>query len=282
MTTFLKTHRLLWIPLLLGAGLVLLALVLFPRSPAPATPAVSWTPSSVMETVLAGDSITVPVSFTASKELNDVVGYVVPELQPFIELTPLTLGHISVGETVDFDITISAPADSLPDRVEGVVLLRRGSIATTTYAKPLPVTVVIDWRLFQEPDGLYSLLYPPSFFETFFEGQKLLVLRELDASEGGTEEPGIFLSIDPNPDVLSIEEYYDGEPGTDYFGLSGGEFSEITIDGISAVKFVPFVTLAGDVVVIVPLLDEFIVIDDHGATFQDNDIFAEILNSIEF
>ena len=282
MNTFIKTHRRFWIPLLLGGGVIAVAVVLFTSTPSAAKPAVTWTPSFVTETVLAGDTITVPVSFTASRNLNNVVVHVVPELQPVVQVVPVAIGSVAKGETVNLNIMISTAPTTPPTTLDGTIRLINENGAQKSYAEPLPLTVNIEWQLFEEPEERYSLLYPPTVFVTFFDSENLLVLRRLDATEGGTEEPGIFVSVDPNPNGLPAEQYYDGDPGVDYMGQSGGEFSALTVDGIPAIKFVPFITLAGDVVVIVPLADEFIVIDDHGVTFQSDGVFTEILSSMEF
>ena len=49
----------------LAIGILILAAVLLTPSKAPAVPPISWSPSSVAETILAGGSKTVSVSFTA-------------------------------------------------------------------------------------------------------------------------------------------------------------------------------------------------------------------------
>ena len=143
MTTFAKTLRLLWIPLLLGGGLILLAVVLFPRSPEPATPAVTWTPSSVLKAVPAGQSVTVPVSLTASRNLTATVVRIAPELQPFVDVDQPVLGDIIEGETVGLIFTISVPETALPETIEGVVQLRSESAPNKTFGSPLPFTIVV-------------------------------------------------------------------------------------------------------------------------------------------
>jgi murein DD-endopeptidase MepM/ murein hydrolase activator NlpD len=117
------------------------AVVLFNTSPALAVPTVKWTPASVNETVVAGESKIVPVSFTASENISNVVVRVVPELQPYVQVNPSTFGRITKGQTINFNVTISAPANTPPGAVvDGTLQLRQ---TQSTVAKPLPVTLQI-------------------------------------------------------------------------------------------------------------------------------------------
>jgi len=139
-----KTHWRFWgAPLLIGAGIILLAVIVFSNSPESATPVVAWTPSSVLEAVPAGQSVAVPVSLTAARNLTDVVVRVVPELQPFVEVDQPMLGDITEGETVVLTFMISVPGGALPETIEGVVQLRSGSTPKKTFASPLPFTILV-------------------------------------------------------------------------------------------------------------------------------------------
>src|SRR3990172_7034904 len=56
----------------------------------PATPTITWTPSSLNETIAPGESNVVAVSFTSSENLSDVVARVVPELEALLTVAPHT------------------------------------------------------------------------------------------------------------------------------------------------------------------------------------------------
>lgn len=146
MTTFLKTHRHYWIaPLFIGVGLILLAAILLAPSSslAPATPAAMWTPRSVTRVVGVGETLTVPVSFTASQDLDNVVVRIVPQLRPYVEIDPLMLGDIARGGTTKFNVVISPTASSQPQIVKGTIQLRSGNVPERTFLATLPVTVII-------------------------------------------------------------------------------------------------------------------------------------------
>lgn len=87
---------------------------------------------------------------------------------------------------------------------------------------------------------------------------------------------GLFIAVHENPSSLSIDEYYDGDPGVD---LSSAP--EITVvGGHTAYRFNPANTLGGDIAVVVPLDNTFLFIVDHGAAFQSSGEFEEVLNSV--
>lgn len=108
-----------------------------------AAPSVTWTPSSVTQTIPAGGSTTIPVSFTASKKLSNAVVRVVPEIEPFVQVNPVLLGNVANGQTVNLGIIVSAPTNSPPGTLHGTIQLRSGGKAHKTFAKPLPVTIVV-------------------------------------------------------------------------------------------------------------------------------------------
>jgi hypothetical protein len=87
--------------------------------------------------------------------------------------------------------------------------------------------------------------------------------------------------VEENPDSLSVEDYYDGYPGINYYSQSENQFSTTSVDGFTAYKFEPSVTLDGDVVVVIPRPGSFLVIEDRGAAFQENGVFDSILSALK-
>jgi len=120
-------------------------------------PTIAWTPSSITETFLPGESQTYPASFIASENVNNVVLRVVPELQPFVQVSPSSLASITKGQTVNLNVVVSAPVDSLPKVVDGVIQVWSGVGAPTTFAEPLPVTVSVVEASPQPPFGHLEL-----------------------------------------------------------------------------------------------------------------------------
>ena len=128
---------------LAGVALVVFAVIVLTPSPAPAQPVISWVPELVNETVLAGETKTVTVSFTASEDLGAVEVRVVPELEPYVTTNPTSFQSIVAGQAVNLDVTFSAPADSLPKVVEGTIQIRNVGRPPRTFARPLPVATTV-------------------------------------------------------------------------------------------------------------------------------------------
>src|SRR5262249_38732936 len=138
MLTKVKKWILTWIALVTGATLLSLIAILLAPTSAPAVPSISWSPASVSETILAGETKTVPVSFIASENVSSVNVRVFPELQPYVQVSPSTFASIQKGQTVNLTITIASAATSLPGAFNGTIQLRSGSGKNqTTFAKPL-------------------------------------------------------------------------------------------------------------------------------------------------
>lgn len=106
-----------------------------------AAPTINWTPPSVTQKVATGQTITVPVAFTASENINNALVRVVPTLAPFVATNPISFSSISKGQTVTLTLTISAVASSPIGTFEGTIQLKSGGQSNATFAKPLPVTV---------------------------------------------------------------------------------------------------------------------------------------------
>ena len=142
MISAFKTHSRLWLaPIFLGVGLILFVVILLTPSPSRAKPVVTWTPSSVSEIIPPGGSSSISVSFTASRNLTNIVVRIVPELQSFVVATPSSFAAVANGETKTIQLDLSTdPADPLLGSFvrRGTLHLRRG---TTTLARPLPVSL---------------------------------------------------------------------------------------------------------------------------------------------
>lgn len=142
MISAFKTHSRLWLaPIFLGVGFVVFAVMVLMPSAATAKPDVTWTPSSVTQIVQPGGSSSISVSFTASKNLTNVTIRVVPELEPFVHVSPSSFPAVAKGETKTIQLDLSTdPADPLLGSFvrRGTLHLQRG---TTTLARPLPVSL---------------------------------------------------------------------------------------------------------------------------------------------
>lgn len=113
--------------------------------PAEAAPMVTWTLNQVVETVGQGQEKTTTVSFTSDTNLSNVVVQIVPELQPYVvSATPSSFSFIGKGDMITLTLTLSAPPDAQLGTFDGTLYLRDNSgKSKETYAKPLPVTLIV-------------------------------------------------------------------------------------------------------------------------------------------
>ncbi|TSC63824.1 MAG: hypothetical protein G01um1014106_376 [Parcubacteria group bacterium Gr01-1014_106] len=124
---------------ILGAGILVVVLILFTPAPAPADPKITWAPESLTEEIGRGQSKTISVAFTTSEDISNVTVRVVPALQPFIQVSPSALGTVGKGQTFTLNIALSAAADSPFTTFDGTIQLR----GKATLAKPLPITLKV-------------------------------------------------------------------------------------------------------------------------------------------
>jgi hypothetical protein len=123
---------------LLATGLLLGGLM-FSR-PSLAAPGVTWSPGSISDTVSPGQQQTIPLSFTASANLTNVVVRVVPALQGLVQVTPSSLAAAQKGQTIHLTLTV-APSASAPLVVtQGTIQVHVG---TATIAQPLSVQIIV-------------------------------------------------------------------------------------------------------------------------------------------
>jgi hypothetical protein len=237
MTTTVKKQVLTWVALISGVILLGAAAILFTPSSAPAAPSVSWSPASIRETILAGETKTVALSFTASENVKNVVVQVVPKLQPFVRTNPSSFTSITKGQTVNLSVVISAPATSLPGTFDGTIQLRSGSNPKITFAKPLPVTLNVIWTQFQDPNTGIAFSYPdfgqPSQVEqkrlSPDEGGGTLFEVKLPAQSGGTPATQFGITFHPNTLGLSLLDWFRRNIDLSGLLLTSGTFSQVNL-----------------------------------------------------
>jgi hypothetical protein len=109
-----------------------------------ATPIIKWSPSSVNQQVTAGQSITIPISFIASENISDnPIVRVDPRLTSFVTVSPSSFGSITKGQTINLNLTISAPPSAPSGTSDGTVQIKSELKPKLTFSKPLPVTITV-------------------------------------------------------------------------------------------------------------------------------------------
>ena len=119
-----------------------LTLLLLPAT-SEGAPAITWTSAHVSQVFAQGETVNIPVSFQAGKALTDMTFRVVPELAPYVSVTPASIASVPKDDLV-FATLSFAPADDAPlGAFDGTVQLQSTSAPKETYAKPLPVELAI-------------------------------------------------------------------------------------------------------------------------------------------
>ncbi len=101
-----------------------------------------------------------------------------------------------------------------------------------------------------------------------------------DALEPSEDYLGdITVSYRVNSDDLSIEEYYNGRHGIDYFTDAQGAIEDLNVSGLAAKKFNNVMGYTMSTIVIIPVTGGFIEINDNNNLHQGDGIFDQIVNS---
>jgi len=153
MSNFIK---IIPIALLVTALAVFISYFNQPSPQASPGPTINWTPIKITETISPSDSKLVGVSFVPDKDLNNVVVFVVPELQPYVEVNPNSFAHVSAGAPIVLTIEFSAPFAAELGNFEGSIHIKN----SRTYPKPLPINLNI-WDKLTSEEGEFSINYPP-------------------------------------------------------------------------------------------------------------------------
>jgi hypothetical protein len=116
--------------------------------PAAAEPPVHWAPQSVTAAVAKGEVRDIRVVLNAVEPLTDIVIRVVPELAPYVTVSPAALSSVAAGQSVELHLTVRAAPDAPEGLFRGTLQVRqrvaRGQ--GRVFPRPLPVTVTVQTR----------------------------------------------------------------------------------------------------------------------------------------
>lgn len=142
-----------------------------------ATANISWTPTSIAPIISPGESVTVSVSFIASKNIRIVTVETSSSLAKLIRVQPTSFEHIRKGQRLVLSVMVAAGAQAPLGTVTGTIQLRRGKVAKNDpdcddedrqdpgrlVPQPLNVTVNV-WKGLADSGLGIVLKYPPNLF----------------------------------------------------------------------------------------------------------------------
>ena len=153
-----RTRHFSAILLRLILSLTLLLSLLFGNFAQGETFHIQWSPKEITQTLRQGESSTLNVTFTSDINLSNVKLWVVPELQPFISVSPEVFSNITAGIKNSTTLTITVPVNTEPGIYDGTLHLRVGN---KTYPQTLkillevkPSTHIVEF-LTVNPDGIF-------------------------------------------------------------------------------------------------------------------------------
>jgi hypothetical protein len=165
---------------------------------------------------------------------------VVPGLAPYVSTNPTSFASIAKGQTVNLDVIVSVPADTLPKVVDGVIQIRSGAGAPKTFAKPLPVEVEVAWKSLSDNQLGLAIEYPPAWI--IRPGGRTTILSNVsepsELSETALQTESFFelrLHAGKNPAALPINQWFE-EFFSNGFAVEPLSRTSLVVDGRDAVR----------------------------------------------
>jgi hypothetical protein len=232
---FKKTQLLSAFPVLIGAALLFFAVLISGGAPKTDTPPkISWAPSSLDATVSAGASKTFTLSFVPSGDASNVILRVVPELQPFVQVTPAVFQSLPSGKAVPVTVTVAIPATTTPQTIKGTIQLRRADGNNGNIAAPLPVTLKTVWTPFSDAQTGVQMSYPDfgatSQVEIIHSDDVTRFLVSFQTGGGNSNVVSEFnLFLSSNTNHLSLPDWFHQNIDPDGTLISSGAFADTTL-----------------------------------------------------
>jgi hypothetical protein len=177
-----------------------------------ANPTVQWTPSSLYASLAAGESTTTIASFVPTANATNVSVEVLPELAPYVSVSPTSFASVGEGASYPVTVTMTAPVEMVVGAYDGSIQLRQG---TRTLTESLAVVMEVVWPTFDGGEELgLSIEYPPGWYVESHKGR--LWIRNVSVPSAVPEEmvqEEAFFEVqrhaDSNPRALTIDEWFD-------------------------------------------------------------------------
>jgi len=196
----------------------------------------------------------------------------VPELQPFLSVTPSTTPALAKGQTLAVTLSFSAKIDALPTTTTGTVQLR-DSTSGATVSKPLPVTLNVAWLKTALAGGI-TVAYPPTLIATPQPQLNEVILSTVPLPST-TDTPSLSITFWPNPNNLSFLAFYADKDLED-----ADPYTAITVQGHTAYRL--FYRESETTMIVVQTTIGFIEVDDAGGAYTSSGDLQHILDNIQF
>jgi hypothetical protein len=110
-----------------------------------AVPVISWNPDNIEINQSQGTQSIHSLTVKSTKDLQDVIVRVVPELQPWVSVSPSSIEAIQNGENLELILTINVAPDAIVGQYDGVIQIKQATVGKNqrVIAKPLPIILTI-------------------------------------------------------------------------------------------------------------------------------------------
>jgi len=136
-----------------------------------------------------------------------------------------------------------------------------------------------DWKTYRNEEYRFEMKYPNNWILESYGSAIKVFSSEFKGAK--RDYPFILINIRPNAQKLSIKEFYGRSNERNLFFQSNNEYTQGQIGGKTYYRFAPYITFAGEVVVVVCLDLAFIEIQGVGPASQGR-VFDTMLSSFRF
>lgn len=185
-----------------------LSLLFLPKTVHVASYPVEWNPGGIEQTVGLGGTKDLSVTFTSNTKLQNVDLWVVPELQPFVNVEPEHFDTIEINTPYHVIVHIFIPYGTQNKMYDGTVHLRIGS---ETYPQTLKVKLNIECS---NPE--LELISAPKVAPVDVDTPIYLFFQDCEG------DVTTFHDIDISPSGVVTNQYWDA---SELFGLTESDFT---------------------------------------------------------
>jgi hypothetical protein len=114
---------------------------------------VLWSQPFVDYLITPGQSKSLTLRITAPRGLPESTLRAVPEISPFLSISPNTIGPLGPGQSAEILLVVSAPGDALPVTTTGTIQVRPTGGTSATQPLPLPVSIRVDLEKYVDTES---------------------------------------------------------------------------------------------------------------------------------
>lgn len=103
---------------------------------------ITWSQPQILEFLLPQQKKTLTLTFRSNQNLSKVVTFVAPALSSVLTVSPTSFSQIAANQNYQVTLSVKAPTQS-EVKFDGTVQIKATIGSSTTYAQPLPLTVVV-------------------------------------------------------------------------------------------------------------------------------------------